>query len=65
MKVMPNLSVTPHFQAAVIQSRLSCIFQFRIGHAILAGLKLIKFWKGGKPRLKRKSDYPDEKTKSV
>jgi hypothetical protein len=65
LKEVPNLSVTPHFQAAVIQTRLTCIFQFRIGHAILAGLKLIKFWKGGKPRLKRKTDFPGEKTKSV
>jgi hypothetical protein len=65
LKEVPNLSVTPHFQAAVIQTRLTCIFQFRIGHAILAGLKLIKFWKGGKPHLKGKTDFPGEKTKSV
>jgi hypothetical protein len=62
---MPQLTVTPHFQAAVIHTELTCMFQFRIGHAILAGLKLIKFWKGGKPRLKRKSDFQEEKTKSV
>ena len=65
LKVKPNLSVTPHFQAAVLQTRFLCIFQFRIGHAILAGLKLIKFWKGGKPHLKNKTDFPGEKTKSV
>ncbi len=66
LKEMPNLSVTPHFQAAVIQTRLTCIFQFRIGHAILAGLKLIKFWKGGKSHLERKTaDIPGDKTKSV
>ncbi len=47
---MPNLSVTPHFQFAILQTQLTCIFQFRIGHAILAGLKLIKFWKGGRPQ---------------
>ncbi|MDF2858313.1 MAG: hypothetical protein K0Q87_4164, partial [Neobacillus sp.] len=33
LKEMPNLSVTPHFQFTIIQTRLSCIFQFRIGHA--------------------------------
>ncbi|MCM3725409.1 DUF2953 domain-containing protein [Neobacillus cucumis] len=65
LKEMPQLTVTPHFQAAVIHTRLTCMFQFRIGHAILAGLKLIKFWKGGKPRLKGKSDFQEEKTKSV
>jgi len=65
LKEMPQLTVTPHFQAVVIHTRLTCMFQFRIGYAILAGLKLIKFWKGGKPRLKGKSDFRDEKTKSV
>jgi hypothetical protein len=52
LKKMPNLTVTPHFQVHSIQTRLSCIFQFRIGHAILAGIKLIKFWKGGRPHFK-------------
>ncbi|PLS06663.1 DUF2953 domain-containing protein [Neobacillus cucumis] len=52
LKEMPYLSVNPHFQAVVIHTRISCMFQFRIGYAILAGLKLIKFWKGGKPHLK-------------
>ncbi|WP_235749778.1 DUF2953 domain-containing protein [Neobacillus bataviensis] len=61
LKEMPHLSVTPHFQAAVIQTQLTCMFQFRIGYAILAGLKMIKFWKGGKPR----SNFKNEKTKSV
>ncbi|MEH7418338.1 DUF2953 domain-containing protein [Neobacillus drentensis] len=65
LKEMPQLTVTPHFQAAVIHTRLTCMFQFRIGYAILAGLKLIKFWKGGKPRLKSSSDSRDENTKSV
>jgi hypothetical protein len=65
MKEMPQLSITPHFQASVIHTRLICMFQFRIGYAILAGLKLIKFWKGGKPHLKSKTDFREEKTKSV
>ena len=65
LQEMPHLSVTPHFQAAVIQTRITCMFQFRIGHAILAGLKLIKFWKGGKPQLKSNNNFKNEKTKSV
>ncbi|MEH7494839.1 DUF2953 domain-containing protein [Neobacillus niacini] len=52
LKEMPILSVTPHFQMAIFQTHITCIFQFRIGYAILAGLKLIKFWKGGRPNLK-------------
>ncbi|WP_160724000.1 DUF2953 domain-containing protein [Bacillus sp. USDA818B3_A] len=65
LKKTPQLSVTPHFQASVIHTKLTCMFQFRIGHAILAGLKLIKFWKGGKPRQNSSKDFRDEKTKSV
>jgi Protein of unknown function (DUF2953) len=65
LKEMPNLSVTPHFQLAIIQTQVTCIFQFRLGHAILAGLKMIKFWKGGLPQLKEKTNYQKEKTKSV
>jgi hypothetical protein len=65
LKEMPQLTVTPHFQAVVIHTQLTCIFQFRIGQAILAGLKLIKFWKGGKPHLKSKANISDEKMKSI
>jgi hypothetical protein len=65
LKQIPNLSVTPQFQLALIQTRLSCIFQFRIGHAILAGLKLIKFWKGGRQHIKANTNFSKEKTKSV
>nr|WP_285889623.1 DUF2953 domain-containing protein [Neobacillus niacini] len=65
LKEMPVLSVTPHFQMAVIQTRITCIIQFRIGYAILAGLKLIKFWKGGRPNFKMNTAYAKEKTKTV
>jgi Protein of unknown function (DUF2953) len=65
MKEMPILSVTPHFQMAILQTHITCIFQFRIGYAIFAGLKLIKFWKGGLPNLKMDTAYSKEKTKTV
>ncbi|MEH7118920.1 DUF2953 domain-containing protein [Neobacillus vireti] len=65
LKEPPQLTVTPHFQAMVLHTRLTCMFQFRIGYAILAGLKLIKFWKGGKPHLKSSAEFQDETTKSV
>lgn len=65
LKELPNLSVTPHFQVAIIQTRITCIFQFRIGYAILAGLKIIKFWKGGRPKLKKNENYSKKRTKSV
>jgi hypothetical protein len=65
MKEMPKLAVQPNFQQMITSTDLLCMFQFRIGYAILAGLKLIKFWKGGKPHLKSKTDFREEKTKSV
>ena len=65
LKEMPTMSVTPHFQLAIIQTRLTCIFQFRIGYAILAGLKLIKFWKGGRPNFKMNTANSKEKTNTV
>jgi hypothetical protein len=65
LKKMPNISVTPYFQQAIIQTRLTCMIQFRVGYAILAGLKLIKFWKGGKPHLHTSAEFSKEKTKSV
>ncbi|WP_335582593.1 DUF2953 domain-containing protein [Neobacillus drentensis] len=65
LKEMPKITVTPHFQAAVIQTKLTCIIQFRIGYAILAGLKLFKFWKGGLPHFKKKTNFANDKTKSV
>ncbi|WP_236719624.1 DUF2953 domain-containing protein [Neobacillus mesonae] len=65
LTVTPQLAITPHFQAAVIQTKVLCIFQFRIGHAILAGLKLIKYWRGGKSRIPNKANFSNEKTKFV
>lgn len=55
LKEMPIISITPNFQRAISQTRLICIIQFRIGYAMLAGIKLVKFWKGGLPNLKGKS----------
>ncbi|HYK72697.1 MAG TPA: DUF2953 domain-containing protein [Pseudoneobacillus sp.] len=52
---MPRMTVTPYFQQTVTQTRFRCMFQFRIGQAMLAGIKLIKFWKGGRPHFESKS----------
>lgn len=52
VKTHPNYSVTPSFQRAISQTELTCMIHFRIGHAILAGLKLFKKWKGGIPKFK-------------
>ncbi|MBP2241409.1 hypothetical protein J2Z40_001972 [Cytobacillus eiseniae] len=67
LKESPYMTITPQFQFAVSQTIISCIFQFRIGHAIVAAFKLIKYWKGGKAKFKTKplSALSNDKTKSV
>lgn len=66
----PNMSIQPQFQMAISQTSFKCMLQFRIGHAIVAGIKLLKFWKGGRPLFKSKllsglSSQDKTKTKSV
>ncbi len=67
LKVNPNLSVQPHFQLPISQTSFECMLQFRIGHAMFAGIKLIKFWKGGRPQFRSKlfSSLSQEKTNTV
>jgi hypothetical protein len=62
---IPKIMVTPNFNHAITQTRLICIFQFRIGNAMLVGIRLLKFWKGGRPHLKPNKRMSNEKTKSV
>lgn len=42
---MPILRLTPHFQSVVSKTSISCMISFGIGHAIIAGLMLLKHWK--------------------
>ncbi|WP_428911315.1 DUF2953 domain-containing protein [Niallia sp. Krafla_26] len=67
LKVNPTLSVHPHFQLPISQTSFRCMLQFRIGHAMFAGIKLIKFWKGGKPQFQSKlfSSLTQKKTNLV
>jgi hypothetical protein len=67
MKEMPLISITPNFQKAISQTRFSCMIQFRIGNAMLAGIKLVKYWKGGRPKFRSKplSKFSEEKTKTI
>lgn len=67
LQAVPNITITPQFQHAVSQIAFSCMIQFRIGHAMLAGIKILKYWKGGKPRFRNKplSALNEGKTKSV
>lgn len=67
LKTPPSITVTPHFQFSVSQTAISCMIHFRVGHAMLAGIKLIKYWKGGRPdfRTKPLSALSDDGTKTV
>lgn len=67
LKENPKISIVPHFQQTISQMHIKCIFQFRIGNAILAGIKLIKFWRGGLPKFRTKplSTLSSEKSKSI
>ena len=67
LKDMPVMSITPSFQHAISITSFKCIFQVRVGHAILAGIKLVKYWKGGWPEFKTKplSVLSGDKTNTV
>ncbi|WP_243386046.1 DUF2953 domain-containing protein [Bacillus kexueae] len=51
----PRITVTPDFYRMVSNTSLQCMISFRLGHAILAGLRFIKHWVGGKPTLRKRS----------
>jgi hypothetical protein len=54
LQTTPVVTITPEFNQFCSRTKLKCIFQFRIGQAILAGIQFIKYWKGGRPKLKTK-----------
>lgn len=45
LKVYPDMQITPVFNHIASQTYLRCMIQIRIGHAILAGMKLLKYWR--------------------
>ena len=54
MKKKPIIDITPLFQQQIQQTYLRCMFSFRIGYAILAALRVVKYWsfKGGKQHVR-------------
>lgn len=52
--VYPEISIHPSFQIPLSQTKIKCMFKIRIGNAILAGIKILKFWRGGKGSFKTK-----------
>ncbi|ADU31492.1 DUF2953 domain-containing protein [Evansella cellulosilytica] len=56
LKVRPNILIQPQFQQMVLKTSFSCIVSFRIGHAILAGLKVLRHWKKGRTLFKKSTE---------
>jgi hypothetical protein len=52
LETKPDISITPAFQSLYSDTKLECMIHFRLGHAMLAGIRLVTFWKGGKPNFK-------------
>lgn len=64
LKELPIISITPNFQRAATQTHFQCMIQFRIGYAMVAGIKLVKYWKGGRPYFQSKQLSFMSKSKS-
>jgi hypothetical protein len=45
LKDPPIMQVIPSFQHPVSETRLQCMISFRIGHAIVTSLRILKHWK--------------------
>ncbi|MGX1899842.1 DUF2953 domain-containing protein [Thermolongibacillus altinsuensis] len=45
LEASPSIELIPHFQAAISRTEFICMIRFRIGYAILAGLRIVKHWK--------------------
>ncbi|MFY4774590.1 DUF2953 domain-containing protein [Metabacillus sp. RGM 3146] len=68
VKHEPVFHITPNFHRMCANTMLNGIFHFRIGHAILAGVRFVKYWKGSRPKFFNKplsSLFGDNKNKSA
>ncbi|WP_096202677.1 DUF2953 domain-containing protein [Bacillus sp. FJAT-45350] len=57
IKEKPIIMIQPHFQAMISKTDLKCIISFRIGHAIKAGLLIVKHWKRRPIHLKTAEEH--------
>ncbi|WP_243291031.1 DUF2953 domain-containing protein [Bacillus sp. FJAT-47783] len=55
LKKKPLVSITPDFYHPVSKTSLTCMIHFRLGYAMLAGLRFVKYWVGGRAKLRKKS----------
>ncbi|MGP3562187.1 MULTISPECIES: DUF2953 domain-containing protein [Geobacillus] len=55
MNTIPVIVIVPAYDRIVSETSFLCMFHFRIGHAMVAGLRIIKHWRGRRRLPKRKS----------
>ncbi|AMV11971.1 UNVERIFIED_ORG: DUF2953 family protein [Anoxybacillus amylolyticus] len=46
MKTTPAVAIVPAYDRAASETVFLCMIQFRIGHAMVAGLRVVKHWRG-------------------
>ncbi|MDG5787005.1 DUF2953 domain-containing protein [Evansella sp. AB-P1] len=56
LKTEPKIKIDPQFQQMVLKTAFKCMVSFRIGHAILAGIKVLRHWKKGRTLFKKSMD---------
>lgn len=52
----PKLEITPNFQTAISKTHIKCMISFRLGHAIFAGLLIVREWKRRPKQFKTTSE---------
>lgn len=57
LKGTPSISVVPVFQGLHSETRLSCMVSFKIGHAIVVMLKILKSWRKSRRSSQVNSEY--------
>lgn len=48
LKTTPMITIIPSFYQAVSETKFVCMIHFRIGHAMLAGIRVVKHWRGNR-----------------
>jgi hypothetical protein len=57
LKGNPSISVVPVFQAMHSETRFSCMVSFKIGHAIVVMLKIVKAWRSARNSSHLNTEY--------
>ncbi|KSU83647.1 Protein of unknown function [Fictibacillus enclensis] len=55
LKGIPTIGVVPVYQGTLTQTRLSCMISFKIGHAIVVMLQVLKHWRSISSNANKKS----------